>query len=154
MYTYDSTESKPSPILDNLLQCIHSDEFDLQQEAVHALEQACLDPALLQLLASPAHLTSIVAPLARELERLLRVPSSDVPLSVARIVSAITDAHTEQCTVSGNTRCVFHSTAITSSPCINEFLSLAAASTIWCMRGWMLASRKLSTTSRWVCNYA
>lgn len=104
-----SSDSKSSPILANLLECIHSDEFDLQQEAVRALEHACLDASALHLLSSPSQLASTLAPLARELERLLRVPSSDVPLCVARIVSAITDAHSKQCAVSGYVRYVFES---------------------------------------------
>jgi hypothetical protein len=102
------TDIAPCPLLDNLLQCVHSDEFDLQQEALFALEQGCLDAHLLQLLVSAtqtAHSTStLLAPLAQELERLLRVPSAEVPLCVVRIIAAITDAHSKECVVSGNHR--------------------------------------------------
>jgi len=147
VFPFHCPDDKPSPVLDNLLQCIHSDEFDVQQEAVRALEQACLDTSVLHLLASPALLASIVAPLARELERLLRVPSSDVPLCVARIVSAITDAHNKQCALNGYVRCVLPSNFSCFASRLKVF-PFSVASTTWCMRGWTPGSLKPSMTSR------
>lgn len=108
-------------MLDNLLQGIHCDEFELQQEALFALEQACLDADFAHMLTSPtamgssssgasasttslttaSNLQGVLAPLAREFERLLRVPSSEVPLCVARVVSALTEAHRKHCDSSG-----------------------------------------------------
>lgn len=98
----------PCPLLDSLLQCIHSDEFDLQQEAVFALEQACLETYLLRQFVSPpppaSGLNVALVPLAGQLERLLRVPNHDVPLCVVRIISALTQAHRTYCEETGNTR--------------------------------------------------
>lgn len=98
------------------MQCIHSDEFDLQQEAVFALEQACLDTALLHLIVSPSTTASggvagagpsaALVSLAGQLERLLRVPSSEVPLCVVRVISALTAAHSKHCDNTGHNRYV------------------------------------------------
>jgi hypothetical protein len=80
-------------LLEHLLRALQRDEYDLQHEATLCLEQACLSPALTHaLLTSPAY-TPELLPLGRVFERLLRVPGSiEVPISVIRIVSALTAA--------------------------------------------------------------
>eukprot|EP01032_Pedospumella_encystans_P011099 gene11099-12932_t len=107
LLSHRRTDVTPCPLLDSLLQCIHSDEFDLQQEAIFALEQACLETYLLRQFVCPqspaSGLNAVLVPLAGQLERLLRVPSSDVPLCVVRIISALTQAHSTHCDETGNT---------------------------------------------------
>jgi hypothetical protein len=76
--------------LDNILSSLQSDEFDLQQEAVFCLEQACKEPRVLHLLLSSSLYTPQQVPVSRQCARLLRVPgSSEVPPSVIRVLNAL-----------------------------------------------------------------
>lgn len=85
-------DAHPCVALECLLTVIHCDEFDVQQEGVFCLEQACADDDLLHLLlACPAYRAHLL-PLARQMERLLRSPSCDLPMSCMRIISALTAA--------------------------------------------------------------
>lgn len=87
-----SLDAHPCLALERLLTVLQCDEYDVQQEAVFCLEQACADEDLLQLLLSSPVYRPHLLPLARLVERLLRSPSCDVPLSCMRIVSALTSA--------------------------------------------------------------
>lgn len=82
----------PCVALEHLMATIRCDEFDVQQEGVFCLEQACADEDLLHLLLVSSVYRPQLLPLARQLGRLLRSPSCDVPLSCMRIVGALTAA--------------------------------------------------------------
>lgn len=87
------SDASPSPLLEHLLRALQRDDFDVQQEATLALEQACLSPACRGMLLAVPQYAAEIAALGMVFERLLRAPgTSDAPISVMRVISALTAA--------------------------------------------------------------
>ena len=90
--TFGHFLSEECPVLERVLAAVLRDEFDIQQEAVRCLEQACLEPgtvtALLQSGASQLRV------LSQQLQRVLRTGhtgGSDAAQAAVRIIAVLVD---------------------------------------------------------------
>jgi hypothetical protein len=92
----DRAESSPSPVLENIVQALQRDDFDLQHEAALALEQACLSADCKRMLLTVPQYAAQLVTLGRVFEHLLRAPGSgEAPISVMRVIGALTAAAAE-----------------------------------------------------------
>jgi hypothetical protein len=92
----DRAESSPSPVLENIIQALLRDDFDLQHEAALALEQACLGADCKRMLLTVPQYAAQLVTLGRVFEHLLRAPGSgEAPISVMRVIGALTAAAAE-----------------------------------------------------------
>jgi hypothetical protein len=89
----DRAESSPSPVLENIIQALQRDDFDLQHEAALALEQACLSADCKRMLLTVPQYAAQLVTLGMVFEHLLRAPGSgEAPISVVRVIGALTAA--------------------------------------------------------------
>ena len=87
-----SIEAVPSIVLDRICMAFATcDDYDIQQEAVLCLEQACLSAQLKTLLLTEPRYFSQLISFGGVFMRLLRIPGScEVPIAVIRIINTLT----------------------------------------------------------------